>query len=276
MERVKVIVGVFLLLAFFYQPVFAERIITLAPALTEMVFALGKGGDIVGNTNFCNYPEAAKTIPRVGGHMDINLELIIAKKPDVIFLYTEAYNKLKIMENRTRLVAVKHTSLGDVYDGIEAVAKALEVEKEGKRLIAGIKKRLEGIRKRAGGKKRPKVLLIIGRNPDKLTNMYIIGARDFLNQLIAAAGGENAYTGDINYPSVSIESVAEMKPGVIIELSAFNEGIEDERVIATWQKFPFIPAVKNGKIKIIRDSSWIIPGPRVADIAEKMYSYFFD
>ncbi|MCP5102864.1 MAG: ABC transporter substrate-binding protein [bacterium] len=255
-------------------PLHAERIVTLAPALTEMVFALGKGDKLVGNTKFCNYPEEAKKVTRVGGLLDFNLEILIDMKPDVIILYPEHQKKIKVIEKKAKMVVVKHTSLGDVFAGMEAIAKALGAEAEGKKLNASIKRKLDGIRKKVSGKKRKKVLLIIGRNPDKLTNMFIIGAGDFLNELLEIAGGVNAYRGSIKYPSVSIESVVAMNPDVIIELSAFNEGINEEKVMALWEKFSFISAVKSRKIKIITDDLWLIPGPRVAGIAEKMYRFF--
>jgi iron complex transport system substrate-binding protein len=105
--------------------------------------------------------------------------------------------------------------------------------------------------------------------------MYIIGAGDFLNELMAVAGGRNAYEGGIAYPGISIESVVAMNPDVIIELSAFNEGINDKKVIGLWKNFSFISAVKNRRITIIKDNLWLIPGPRVARIAEKMHSLFF-
>jgi iron complex transport system substrate-binding protein len=253
----------------------AERIVTLAPALTEIVFALGKGDDIVGNTKFCNFPEEAKKISRVGGYFDTNLEILVHLKPDVIFLYPEAYEKLKIMEKRARLVRVKHTCMDDLFEAVAVIAKTLNVEEKGKELTAKIKGRLEQVRQKAAGKKKRKVLLIIGRNRDKLSNMFIVGKRDFLNQLLETAGGENAYTGDITYPSISIESVMAMKPDVIIELSAFNEGISDEQVMELWGKYPFIPAVKKKRIYVIKDDLWVIPGPRTALIAEKMQRLFY-
>lgn len=253
----------------------AERIITLAPALTEIVFALGKGSNLVGDTKFCNYPVEAQKIARVGGLLDVNLEIIVGLKPDVIILYPESYEKIKIMEKRAKLVIVKHTNLGDVFDGINAISKTLNIEDKGNELTANIKRHLEAIRQKTAGEKKVKVLLIIGRNPNSLSNMYIIGAGDFLNELMEVAGGRNAYQGNISYPSISIESIIAMNPDVIIELSAFNEGIKDEKVLDLWEKFSFISAVKNKRITIIKDDLWLIPGPRVPLIAEKMYSLFF-
>ena len=274
MKLIKILLILVLLTTSFH--IHAERIITLAPALTEMVFALGKGDNLVGNTKFCNYPEQAKKVTRVGGLLDVNLEIIIGLKPDVIFLYPESYEKIKIMEKKAKLVIVKHTNLEDIFAGIIAVSKTLGIENKGNELITDMKTRLEVIRKKAAAKKKVKVLLIVGRNPDTLNNMYIIGAGDFLNQLMSVAGGKNAYGGNIHYPGISIESIVAMNPGVIIELSAFNEGINEQKVMGLWEKFPFIAAVKNKKITIIKDDLWLIPGPRVPQIAEKMYSLFFN
>lgn len=179
------------------------------------------------------------------------------------------------MEKRAKLVVVKHTNLGDVFEGINAISKNLAIESKGNELTADIKRQLEDIRKKTAVEKKVKCLLIIGRNPDTLSNMYIIGAGDFLNELMAVAGGRNAYEGNISYPGISVESIIAMNPDVIIELSAFNEGINEEKVLGLWDKFSFISAVKNKKITIIKDNLWLIPGPRVPRIAEKMYSLFF-
>ncbi|MCU0288605.1 MAG: helical backbone metal receptor [Acidobacteria bacterium] len=273
MKLLKLLFTLFLITAASFH-IQAERIITLAPALTEIVFALGKGGNLVGNTKFCNFPGEATKITRVGGLLDVNLEIIVGLKPDVIILYPESYEKIKIMEKRAKLVIVKHTNLEDIFVAINVISRVLAIEKEGDQLIAGMKHRLDNIKQKTGLEKKVKVLLIIGRNPDTLSNMYIIGAGDFLNELMAVAGGENAYQGNISYPGISVESVIAMNPDVIIELSAFNEGIKEENVLSLWQKFPFISAVKNKKITIIKDDLWLIPGPRVPLIAEKMYSLF--
>ncbi|MCP4215732.1 MAG: ABC transporter substrate-binding protein [bacterium] len=268
MKRLFLFIGLGL---FLLNTLYAERIITLSPALTEMVFALEKGDAIVGNTTFCNYPEKAKTITRIGGYYDTNRELLVKLEPDVIFLYPEYHEKIKFMEKRATLVTIEHSCLEDIFSGITAVAKVLKVEAKGQALVDTIKNRLEAVRKKTSGEKRQKVLMVIGRTPDKLSNMYIVGKGDFLIDLLHMAGGENAYTGDIRYPSISMESIMQMNPDVILELSAFNEGIEDAKVLNLWNKFPFVRAVKNKKIKIVKNAFWVIPGPRVARIAEEMY-----
>lgn len=252
-----------------------ERIVTLAPALTEIVFALGKGDRIVGNTKFCDYPEAAKKISRIGGLIDVNLELLVSKRPTIVFLYKENYAKVRLLKDKTRLVIVRHTNLKDIFDGIVTIAQELNVPERGKVLVASIQSGLDKVKRGALGKPKLKTLLIIGRNRDRLSNMYIIGKQDFLTELMRIAGGDNAYRGDINYPSVSVESVVAMNPDVIFELSAHNEGITAETIFKQWNTFPFISAVKNKKISIVKEQVWLIPGPRVTQIAEKMYRLFY-
>ena len=272
----KQILRVFFILAALPLLLSAGKIVTLAPALTEIVFALGKGEQIVGNTQFCDFPEAAKKIPKMGAKLDLNLEVLIAAQPDIIFFYPSYYEKVKILRERSKLVVVNHATLQGLYDSIEIIAKELQVEQEGRVLSAGIKNTLAEIRRKTANKKKVKTLLIAGRNRDQLRNMYIIGKKDFLNDILEIAGGINAYRGNIEYPNISIESVVSMNPDFIIELSVFYQQLDEEKVLTLWGKYPIIKAVKNKKIKIIKDNVWLRPGPRVGQIAGKLYRLFYE
>lgn len=258
-------------------PIFmnAGKIVSLAPAVTEIIFALGQEEQIVGCTQFCDYPEAAKRIPRVGGKLDLNIEILIAMQPDIIFLYPSYYEQLKVLKNRTKLVVVNHTDLKGLYDSIKIISRELGVETRGAALLADIKNTLAEIRQKSANKKKVKTLLIAGRSSDQLRNMYIIGRKDFLNDILEIAGGVNAYTGSIDYPNISLESVVGMNPDYIIELSAFYEQIDEKKVLALWDKYRVIDAVKNKKITIIKDNVWLRPGPRVGQIAQQLYEMFF-
>jgi iron complex transport system substrate-binding protein len=253
----------------------AGRIVSLAPAVTEIIFALGQGEQIVGCTQFCDYPEAAKRIPRVGGKLDLNLEVLIAMQPDIIFLYPSYYEQIKVLKNRVKLVVVNHTNLKGLFDSITIISRELGADKQGAALRAGIENTLAEIRQKSANEKKVKTLLIAGRNRDQLRNMYIIGRKDFLNDILEIAGGENAYQGDIDYPNISLESVVGMNPDYIIELSAFYEQIDEKKVLALWDKYRVIDAVKNKKITIIKDNVWLRPGPRVGQIARQLYEMFF-
>ena len=89
------ILRILFLIIILQASIFSQRIITLAPGLTEIVFFLGKGKNIVGNTKFCDFPEEAKKIKKIGGYLDLSLEILIDLKPDIIILYPEHYNKIK-------------------------------------------------------------------------------------------------------------------------------------------------------------------------------------
>lgn len=262
--------GFFLLAA----PVFAQRVVSMAPAVTEIVFALGKGHTLVGVSRFCDYPLPARTIPKIGGLLDVNMEALLALSPDLVVVYPEQYAQVKFMESRARVLVVKHESLSDLFAAMESIGKAIHAEKEAERMVAGIKKQLAVIRARAGRGKKTRVLVIAGRNPDELKNMYIIGNRDFLNELLELAGGANAYQGTIRYPSISMETVAFLNPDVIIELSAHYEGIGDERIQNLWQPFSMLAAIRNKRLEIIRETFWLRPGPRVGMIAEALARMF--
>ncbi|MFC2155175.1 ABC transporter substrate-binding protein [Acidobacteriota bacterium] len=253
----------------------AEKIVSLAPAVTEIIFALGKGDRIIGNTQFCDFPEAAREIPKVGAKLDLNLEVLIGMQPDIIFLYPSYYEKVKILGNRSRLVVVNHANLQGLYDSIKIIAKELQVEQKGIDLLAKIKNTFAGIKKKTRDKKKIRTLLIAGRNIDQLRNMYIIGKKDFLNDILEISGGINVYEGDIDYPNISIESVVGMNPDFIIELSLFYQQIDEKKVKDLWGKYPIIKAVKNNNIKVIKDNVWLRPGPRVGQIARNLYHMFF-
>ncbi len=173
--------------------IFSQRIVTLAPGLTEIVFSLGKGKNIIGNTKFCNFPEKAKKIRKIGGYLDLNLEILIDLNPDIIILYPEHYNKIKILKDKAELLTVKHETLNDIFNSIRLISEKLKKIEKGKLITSKIKKTLMNIKLKTLKKKKFKTLLIAGRNQDQLNNITIIGKTDFLNEILEITGGINAY-----------------------------------------------------------------------------------
>lgn len=271
MRKVTIISILILLPALLY----GERIVSLAPAVTEIIFALSKGDQIIANTQFCDYPEAAKKIPKVGAKLDLNLEILIDMKPDILFLYPSYHDKVKILANRSKLVVVDHRNLEGLFASIDIISKELQVEEKGRELAANIRSTFAEIRKKTKNKKKVRTLLVAGRNVDQLRNMFIIGRKDFLNGILEIAGGVNVYTGSIDYPNITMESVVSMNPDFIIELSIHYQEIDQQKVMDLWGKFHIIKAVKNKNIKVIKDNVWLRPGPRVGQVARELYRIFF-
>jgi iron complex transport system substrate-binding protein len=273
-ERTSPRASVFIFLFLSALAIFPQRVVSLAPGITEIVFALNKGNTLVGVTKFCDYPAAAKRIQPVGGFLDINIEAIIALNPDIVLLYPEHFAKVNFLRPKTRIVVVQHKRLADLLRSIQTIAGVLGAEIEGKRLIADIQGKLQRISARSAGKKKIRTLFVAGRNVDELKNMYIIGKSDFINDLLEVAGGTNAYEGNVNYPSISMETVVFLNPEFIFEISSHYEGISDEKILGLWRPYRMIRAVKNNRIEIIKNSYWLRPGPRLASIAEELADFF--
>jgi iron complex transport system substrate-binding protein len=261
---------VFLALFLVTAGVFSQRVISLAPGLTEIVFAIGRGNTLVGVTKFCDYPEAARKISKVGGFLDVSMEALIALAPDIVVAYPEHAGRMKVLPRQVRLVTVRHDRLSDLLRSIQEIGRALNGEKEAARLVSAIRERLRRVSLRASGKKRIRTLCIAGRNADELKNMFIIGRNDFLNELLEIAGGTNAYQGGVDYPNISLESVIALDPEFILEISSHYEGIADERIFSLWRPLGMVTAVARKQVRIIKDPSWLRPGPRVGHVAEEL------
>ncbi|MCK4889256.1 MAG: ABC transporter substrate-binding protein, partial [Candidatus Aminicenantes bacterium] len=126
--------------------IYSERVISLSPAITEILFELGFGDLIVGNTKFCNYPPQSNAIKKIGGYLDINMEMIIDLQPDVIFHYPEHSLRLKKLKEITRLVQVSHKNITDMLNSIKTISLELKSEHIGEALIHRVKKKLNEIR----------------------------------------------------------------------------------------------------------------------------------
>jgi iron complex transport system substrate-binding protein len=249
---------------------FSQRVVSLAPGITEIVFALGKGKTLVGVTKFCDFPAAAKNIKNIGGYLDVNMETLIDLAPDIVIIYPEHSEKMKFLRRQAKIVMVQHRRLSDLLQSIREIGRVLHSENEAKRLVISIKSDMQDIARRVKGRKKVRTLFIAGRNVAELKNMYIIGKKDFINDLLDIAGGVNAYEGNLDYPSVSLESVIYLNPELIIEISSHYEGIADEKIFALWRPYDMVKAVAKNQIRIIKNSFWLRPGPRIGLIAEEL------
>lgn len=247
-----------------------QRVVSLAPGLTEIVFALGRGGKLVGVTRFCDFPAEARGIAKVGGFLDFGMESLVALAPDIVLAYPEHSARLRALPPRVRVVTVAHDRLSDLLASLEKIGRELNAVGAAQRLAEDIRQRLARVARNVAGERRTRALFVAGRNPDELKNMFIVGRNDFLNDLLEAAGGMNAYPGGVDYPNISLETVIALDPEFIFEISAHYEGIADERIYALWRPLSMVTAVAAGQVRVVRDPSWLRPGPRVAQVAEEL------
>jgi iron complex transport system substrate-binding protein len=250
----------------------ARRIISMAPNITETIFALGFGDRVVGVTDFCVYPPQAKELPKVGGFFNPNLERLAALQPDLVILQGR-HDKVDRFCAGRHIAAfhVNMDSLSTIYSGIRDLGEVLGAHVQAQVLCTAIRNELEAVRADVSGRDKKKVFVSLGRAMGSMANLYTVGGTSFLSEVLEIAGGENIFR-DVTqpYPEASKESLIKRAPDVILEMRP-GETLSPEdrrRIIAEWQIFRNIPAVSHGDIQVVTEDFVLVPGPRVAAIAK--------
>ncbi len=253
-------------------PVKVTRVVSLAPNLTENIFAVGAGDRLVGVTTFCNYPEEAKSIAKIGDTMNPNMESIVALKPDVVFVSTasqiEAFTKT-LEQNGIVVFVSDPKSLDDVYQSLMRLGDIFGTKKQAEELITTLSGRanlvshlVSFVEPRAERTILPKVFVQISKEP-----LFTIGKESFLTSVIKKAYGESVTAGvETAYPKLSKETALALQPEVII-LSASDDNREPNEV------FKNSPAVRNGRVYRIDADILSRPGPRLVDALEQIARY---
>ncbi len=242
-----------------------ERAISLAPNLTENIFAVGAGDKLVGVTTFCNYPPEAEKIQKVSDTQTPNMETIVALKPDVVFVSTSSQleNFTKILDERNIAVFVTNpNSFEDVFKNLKTFGKIFDRDEQAESLVIELKQRVANIEKEVKGKPPVKVFVQIDKD-----SLYTVGKESFITDLIKRAGGESVTkTVTTAYPKISKETALALNPDAII-LSESPNNLEPNEV------FKNSNAVKNGKVFKINADIISRPSPRLVDALEQIANY---
>jgi len=246
-----------------------QRIVSLAPSNTEILFALGLGDKVVGVTNFCDYPEEAKAIEKVGDAMSMNVEKIISLSPDLI-LAIEGMPEVaaKLEEVGMPLVVLQPTDLQSIYETIELVGRATGADEAAEALLASMRQRVDAIgAKMASIEARPKVFYEL--DATDAAKPYTPGSGTWHDAFIELAGGVNiAGNLDMTWVQFSTEEIIAQDPDLIV-LGDANYGVSAADV-AQRPGWDVISAVKHGAIYPIDDNLISRPGPRVVDGIEAL------
>jgi len=249
-------------------PSHPKRIISLAPNITETLFALGLAKEIVGVTVFSDYPESAMSKPKVGSFINISLEKVVSLSPDLI-IGTADGNKKETVEQLGEMgfpvYVTNPCSLKEIFETILNIGRITGRGKRAKEVVCDLQQRINAVVSLTKNLKRPGVFFQIGINP-----VVTVGWNTLQNKLIELAGGLNV-TGDvmIKYPRCSIEEVIVRKPDIII-VSSMKRGEYFPRVRDGWRKWENIPAVENDRIYIIESDLIDHSSPRIVDGLEKL------
>ena len=247
------------------------RIISLIPAVSEMLFAIGAGPRVVAVSSFDDYPPEVLTLPRVGALVDPDLERILSLRPDLVIVY-ESQIDLRRQLDRAKIpvFVYKHAGLADITTTIRQLGERVGQQEGAAAVIRRIEEKLRDIRMRVSGRPRPRTLLVFGRDALALRGVYASGGTGFLHDMLDAAGGDNVFA---DVPQQSVQATSELvlarRPDAILELRAgAMSPAEQRQEIAVWQALPSVPAVRAGRIAIITDPRTVVPGPRVAEGTE--------
>jgi iron complex transport system substrate-binding protein len=246
------------------------RVVSLAPSLTEAVFALGRGDWLVGVTDLCDYPEAAREKPRVGGIGAPDLERIVAARPDLVLLTAEANARVMVAQLAQVGIpsfAVTPSSYRGVLSAIQGLASVLHAEEAGSTLVHAVGERMDALRERVARRRRPRALFLIWTDP-----MIAAGRTTFLQDLIELAGGANVARGAAAYPRLGWEEVLAAAPEVIL-VASHRPGAEpgvEPALLEAWQPWRAVPAVRAGRILGVHGDLVLRPGPRIAEAAEHL------
>ncbi len=250
-----------------------RRVVCMSPAVTEIVFAVGAGDRVVGVSDYTMYPPEALDRPVCGGAYTPSSERILSVDPDLIVTQGDAERLRRFAaDNGIGFVSLALTDLDSICGETERLGALLEVPERAALVTAEIRYRLARTRARASASEAVPVFLVTFREPEALNDLNTVGAGTFLDDLLAAAGGRNVFH-DLPqaYGPVSKEAVLARRPEVIVELHGEGGDLaevqaETERL---WAGMAGLPAVRNGRVHVVESTYAMIPGPRVADLAER-------
>jgi cobalamin transport system substrate-binding protein len=263
---------IFLTAAAGAQPVSRPaRIISLIPAVTEMLFAIGAGPQVVAVSSFDRYPQEVTKLQRVGALLDPDVEKILSLRPDLVAVYA-SQSDLRTQLERAKIpvYVYKHAGLADVLATLREVGERVGHAGEAADLSRSIQARLAAVRAQVGGRPRPRTLVVFDREPLALRGIYASGGIGFIHDMIDTAGGNNVFA-DVKQQSVqaTTELILARRPDAILELRGDPVAAEMKaKEIAVWRALASLPAVRNARVYFLDDQMTVVPGPRIADGVE--------
>lgn len=252
------------------QPV--RRIVSLAPSLTETLYALGAQERLVGVTDYCDFPAEAQNKPRVGGAINPNLEQVVALKPDLV-LVTKSLNRRETVEALERLGMAVYASDPRTVEGVVAstarLAEVIGAHEQGEALVAGLRARLAELKRVLSARAPRRALFVVWHEP-----LISIGRETFLADALRWAGAESAAETSQDWPRLGLEEVVRLQPDYLVFASSHSEAgrhtFEALRKRRGWRK---LEAVRQGRIALVSDAV-NRPSPRLIEAIEELARQF--
>jgi iron complex transport system substrate-binding protein len=245
-------------------PADPQRIVSLAPSVTETFYALGLGARVAGVTQFCSWPPDVAAKPRVAGFSDVNFEAVLRLRPDLVALPDDKLaNKTQLERMGLPVLALDTRTLSGLMESIRVVGEATGRGREADAVLDNFRSSIRAAKERAEGKARPRVLFSIMHSyqgTGYITEINAVGRDGFYNELIEIAGGVNVYQGKLPFPRLSRESIIFLNPDVIIDVLFADENLDAVR--RDWESLTTVGAIRNGRLHLLTDGADTVSGPR--------------
>jgi iron complex transport system substrate-binding protein len=239
------------------------RIVSLAPSVTETLFALGAGSEVVGVSQYCDYPPQARELPRVGSFLTPNLEAILALRPTLVVGLELSSNLRQIRALSSMgypVLLVSDDSLQQIDDSIEKIGVRIDRRREADQLVARIRAQIAAVKERLADTAPVRALMLVGHQP-----IVAVGTGTFLDELIRLARADNiADAAGEQWPHLSMEFIIAMRPQVILDGAMGSDPASSD----LWQKYPAIPAVRDHRVYGYPQDPILHSGPRVGQSLE--------
>ncbi|MCX6144661.1 MAG: cobalamin-binding protein [Ignavibacteriales bacterium] len=239
-----------------------RRIVSLAPSLTEILFLIGADSSVVGVTDYCDYPEAAKSKAKIGGMLNPNIERILALQPDLVLMSGSGNMRSdfeKLTSAGTPVYVSYPRSIDAVFKSIVDLGELTGRSRRADSVVAHLQMRRDSLVRQANTKKKETVLMILSLNP-----LVAIGPKTFLSELVTMANGQNIVRDSSTaYPVLSREEILRRQPGVIIATNDIVRSIDD--ILAPYPEWKSLSAIRNKRVAIVDASIVSRPGPRIID-----------
>jgi iron complex transport system substrate-binding protein len=248
----------------------ASRVVSLVPAVTEMLFAIGAAPQVLAVSSFDRFPREVEQLPRVGALLDPDTERILTLKPDLVIVYaSQADLQDRFTRAGIRTYVYGHGGLDNVLRTMTELGAVTGRQVSAATVVNALRARLDGIRTRVAGRPRPRTLLVFGRQAGTLRSVYASGGVGFLHDLLGVAGATNVFA-DVPREAAqpSQEDLLTRRPDVIVELHGGTSRADVSEVRRLWSPLASVPAVRNGRVHALSGDYLLIAGPRLGDTAE--------
>lgn len=244
------------------------RIISLAPNLTEALFALGYGEQVVADSDYCRFPPEARDRPHVGGLYNPNVELILSLRPDLVFHLPHHKDLAARLEAAgLRTVMVPSETVADVMSGVRLLGRTIRAERRAEALARRVEGEIEAITARASRLPVRRIALIVDHEPASIRGLYAAGSGNYLDELLRRVGGVNILSDTATtYPKISGEVLLRDPPDVILD----SKYAESTQAIGDWEPAMrrawvslFDGGAKKPRVEFITEPRVMIPGPSI-------------